>query len=61
MDNTNAIAEKILNGLEKQKFADWYNDGSFMDYISGTYPKEDPKCPTKEKIIEDIKRLFNLR
>ena len=60
-DTTKKLAKKILNGLEKQKFADWYSaNGAFDDYITGAYSDTDPRQPTEEKILEDIVRLFNL-
>ncbi len=49
--NEDEIAEKILNTLESQRFADWYNTGKFDEYISGDGTK-------KERIIGDIKRMF---
>ena len=58
--NKNELAEKILNGLDKAAFADWYTVGRFDDYISGTYPKEDPRQPTKEQILADIIKMFRL-
>lgn len=49
------IAEIILDGLEKQTFADWYNKGHFDAYISGDIPPI-----SKEVVIADIKKLFKL-
>lgn len=54
------LAEKILETLNGQRFADWYNTGRFDTYISGEYPKEDPRQPTKEQILADIVKLFRL-
>ena len=55
-----AMAEKILQRLESQKFADWYAGGALDAYISGFYEKTDPRQPTKEKILEDIVQMFKL-
>jgi hypothetical protein len=55
-----AMAEKILNGLDKARFADWYTAGKFDVYISGDYPVGDPRQPTKEQILEDIVSMFHL-
>jgi len=54
------MAEKILNGLDKARFADWYTAGKFDVYISGDYPVGDPRQPTKEQILEDIVSMFHL-
>ena len=54
------LAEKILHGMNMQAFNDWYNRGRFDDYISGTYPKDDPRQPTREQILADIVRMFGL-
>ena len=53
--NADQQAEKILNTLELQRFADWYNSGRFNAYISGDLP-----TVSKEDIINDIKRMFRL-
>lgn len=53
-----AIARRILRGLEKQKFADWYNTGDFDNYIRGEYPDDDPRQPTPASIENDIKDMF---
>ena len=52
---SNDTAELILNGLEKEEFKVWHDDGVFIDYIEGG---ED--CKTREEILEDIKQLFRL-
>ncbi len=49
------MAEKILNTLKRQKFADWYGD-DFVDFISDV----PPHAPTKEEVIADIIELFDL-
>jgi hypothetical protein len=54
--NPDEIAEKILEGISKQKFYDWYNEGNFSEYID---PPE-KRVITKEKILKDIKKLFSL-
>lgn len=49
------IAEHILNKLDKQRFADWY-DSRFIDYIS------DSKGPvSKQDVLEDIVNLFDIK
>ena len=53
--NKKQLAEVILEGLERQRFNDWYDGGDFEDYITG-----EKGAPSKEKILEDILRLFNL-
>ena len=47
--------EKIFQGLQRQKFADWYNTGDFDKWLSG-----DDGAKTDAEIKEDIDRLFNL-
>ena len=49
---------RILAALEKQTFANWYNEGGkFDDYITGGWQR---KVPTKEEILEQIEKMFNL-
>ena len=55
-----ALAKKILMGLERQSFADFYNSGMFDDYVTGAYPEGHPKRPTEEQVLEQIVRLFKL-
>jgi hypothetical protein len=43
----------ILNRLEGQTFADWYNNGGFDDWITG-----DDK--DREKIEKDVAKMFSL-
>jgi hypothetical protein len=57
----NTTEEHILNVLGSQRFADWYEDGNFGAYIRGDYPKDDPHQPTEEKIIADIRRMFEVK
>jgi len=57
---TDAIAEKILDVLNGQRFATWYNQGNFDSYISGTYEQGDPRQPTKEQILVEIKNHFRV-
>ena len=53
--------EKILGVLEGQRFADFYaEDGMFSVYIRVDYPEGHPKHVTKDMVMEQIKRLFNL-
>jgi hypothetical protein len=49
------IAEKILTMLERQRFADWYNDGQFNDFITSAEPK-----PSREDVLLEIVRLAKL-
>jgi hypothetical protein len=52
--NKKEIAIRILNRLESQKFADWYNPGGkFDDYITGEL-----KAPTKQEILNEIEKMF---
>lgn len=53
------MEEKILNVLEKQRFADWYGDGGrFDNYLRVDYPEGHPNHITKEMILEDINKMF---
>ena len=54
--NKREIAIRILNTLEKQRFSDWYNDGGDFD----RYITCDDPAPTKEQILENIEKMFNL-
>jgi hypothetical protein len=54
--NNQEIAKKILNALELQKFADWYNAGNFDHWISGDLP-----TISDEQILEEIKEIFQLK
>ena len=49
------LAEKILRTLENQRFNDFYN-GKFETYLM-----ESGQTVTKEQILEDIIRLFDLK
>jgi len=50
------VIEKIFQALQRQKFADWYNDGGDFDqWISGAVDK-----PTDDEIKADIAKLFGL-
>ena len=49
------IAEKILNTLEGQRFNTFYN-GKFETYLM-----ESGKVVTKQEVLEEIKRLFQLQ
>lgn len=56
-NDSDAVAEKIYQGLHKQAFVDWHgDDGNFGDHIAH-YTLDPPK---KEQIIEEIKKMFNL-
>ncbi len=48
------VAIQVLNILESQRFADWYNMGRFDSYLTGG----DINAPTKEEILIDIIKLF---
>lgn len=49
------VAEIIANGLEKQRFADWYNNGNFEVFITDSMGGV-----TKETVLSDIERIFHL-
>jgi hypothetical protein len=55
------IVNKILSLLEKQRFADWYDNG-FKDYITGDMAhntgKTDAEC--REQIKTDLAQMLNL-
>jgi hypothetical protein len=55
------IAKLILKGIQRQPFADWYNEGGDFDkYLTGEMTEEmkiDRKQAT-ELILADIERLF---
>lgn len=48
------VAQTILEGLEGQRFTDWY-ETDFFDYIEGC-----ENAPSKEEILKKIKRIFRL-
>jgi hypothetical protein len=52
----NELERKILNGLTKQAFFDFYSGGGLFDkWITG-----EDKSVTEEDVIKEIKKLFNL-
>lgn len=55
MDKRQEMAQKILDTLHQQKFADWYSQGQFDKYITG-----EDQSVTKEQILEAIIKLFHL-
>ena len=55
--NKNEIAEKILRGLERQKFADWYTDGEFERWICADQVEGGP---TRQDVLDSIKQIFKL-
>lgn len=59
--NPEQIAEKVLEMLQKQYFADWFT-GRFEDFISGDMEYLTGKSYTecKAKILEDIQQLLRL-
>ena len=46
------LLEKLLQLLERQKFATWH-EGRFADYISGELA-----APEREEIKADLKRML---
>jgi hypothetical protein len=54
------IAQKILNTLEKQRFANWYSLGRFDDYIVVAHPEGDPQHVSRDDVLNDIIDLFGL-
>lgn len=48
----------VLERLNSQKFADWYNSGRFDSWITGEFPEGDPRRITQEQILDDIKQMF---
>jgi hypothetical protein len=54
-------AKQILDVLESQRFADWYQDGGrFDNYIRVEYPKGHEEHVTKKMVLEDIVRYFKI-
>lgn len=54
-------AEKILKGLERQRFADFYaENGEFEEYIQNGIFEKTKKMKSTEKILERIVELFSL-
>ena len=51
------VTEKILAGLQRQKFADWYNRGNFDKWISD----REQSCLDEMEIKMDIEKLFDLK
>ena len=54
-DTALAIANKILRTMENQRFYNFYN-GKFEAYLM-----ESGQTVTKENVIEDIVKLFDLK
>lgn len=50
-----AIAKLILQTLNREKFAQWYNRGPFDDYITGEL-----NAPSEETILENIIQFFQV-
>lgn len=48
------LARKIELALSRQPFYDWYNN-DYEEFIQGT-----EEAKSREEIIEDIKKLFNI-
>jgi hypothetical protein len=53
-----AKAQEILNVLSKQKFADWYNNGNFDNYITGEMKHD---AENEKIVIIDIIKMFDLQ
>ncbi len=51
------LAEKILDTLDNSRFADWYVDGDFDNFLNN---EGCDGAPTRESILTDIVRLFRL-
>lgn len=55
-------AEKILNGLDRQPFADFYAiDGEFDMYIQNTIFEPKKREQRKKEMLERIIELFDLK
>jgi len=55
-------AEKILKGLDRQPFADFYaEDGEFDMYIQNAIFEPKAKEKRKKEMLEKITELFDLR
>lgn len=55
-------AEKILNGLERQPFANFYaEDGEFDVYIQNAIFEPKKKEQRKKEMLERIVELFDLK
>lgn len=50
-----AIAKLILQTLNRERFAQWYNRGPFDDYITGEL-----NAPSEETILENIIQFFQV-
>jgi len=54
-ENTD-LAQKIYNVISKQDFVNWFgDDGKFEKHIGSL-----DNAPTKEEIIQDIKKMFSI-
>jgi hypothetical protein len=49
------LLEKLLKTLESQTFYEFYLEGKFDSYIRAC-----DDHPTKEKILEEIAKIFNV-
>ena len=66
-DREGELAEVILRTISRQSFADWY--GLENEFSNGpqepakfeAYIQCDPDAPSKQEILQDIKRLFRLK
>jgi len=48
----------VLERLNSEKFNQWYNSGNFNSWVTGEFPKEDPRRITQEQILDDIIQMF---
>lgn len=48
----------VLERLNSEQFAQWYNSGRFDSWITGEFPKDDPRRITQEQILDDIIEMF---
>lgn len=53
------ICMAILKALESQRFYDWYTT-KFEDYITGDHGDGQSQECARQKIIGDIKQIFNI-
>lgn len=53
------VATRILNVLETARFAFWYADGRFNDYLSSF--EGNGNQMTKAEVLSDISTLFNIQ
>jgi len=59
-DAQKKTTKNIVKTLERQRFANWYQDGDFASFIEGRYPSDDPRQPNREQILEQTVQMFNI-